>query len=146
MAEPVLKKGSTDSAVQDLQEALKILGHDPGPIDSVFGASTEHAVRSFQQSTGWLGGFLALRGSRLRVCSSNEQQTFLEGKDRQCLTQIGIRLPYCIREDGYPSATRETAMLLVRDGLCPLRPYLRGHAPIAGRKLNQSPVDHTLRP
>ena len=54
MAEPVLKKGSTDPAVQDLQEALKILGHDPGPIDSVFGASTEHAVRSFQQSTGWL--------------------------------------------------------------------------------------------
>jgi peptidoglycan hydrolase-like protein with peptidoglycan-binding domain len=52
MAEPVLKKGSTDPAVQDLQEALKILGHDPGPIDSVFGASTERAVRSFQQSKG----------------------------------------------------------------------------------------------
>ena len=52
MAEPVLKKGSTDPAVQDLQEALKILGHDPGPIDSVFGASTERAVRSFQLSKG----------------------------------------------------------------------------------------------
>lgn len=52
MAEPVLKKGSTDPAVQDLQEALKILGHDPGPIDSVFRASTDRAVRSFQQSKG----------------------------------------------------------------------------------------------
>jgi peptidoglycan hydrolase-like protein with peptidoglycan-binding domain len=41
MAEPVLKKGSTDPAVRDLQDALKVLGHDPGPIDGVFGAKTE---------------------------------------------------------------------------------------------------------
>ena len=37
MAEPVLKKGSIDSAVRDLQGALKALGYDPGPIDGVFG-------------------------------------------------------------------------------------------------------------
>ena len=48
MAEPVLKKGSTDAAVRDLQAALKALGHDPGPIDGVFGAMTESAVRAFQ--------------------------------------------------------------------------------------------------
>jgi peptidoglycan hydrolase-like protein with peptidoglycan-binding domain len=52
MAEPVLKKGSNDPAVRDLQEALKVLGHDPGPTDGVFGASTERAVRSFQQAKG----------------------------------------------------------------------------------------------
>ena len=45
MAEPVLKKGSNDLAVRDLQEALKALGFDPGPIDGVFGASTESAVK-----------------------------------------------------------------------------------------------------
>jgi len=50
MAEPVLKRGSNDPAVRDLQQALKTLGHDPGAIDGVFGASTEGAVKAFQQA------------------------------------------------------------------------------------------------
>jgi peptidoglycan hydrolase-like protein with peptidoglycan-binding domain len=50
MAEPVLRKGSIDPAVRDLQEALKALGHDPGPVDGVFGATTEAAVKAFQQA------------------------------------------------------------------------------------------------
>ena len=50
MAEPVLKKGSNDPAVRDLQEALKALGHDPGPVDGIFGAKTESAVKKFQQA------------------------------------------------------------------------------------------------
>ena len=49
MAEPVLQKGSTDPAVRDLQQALKALGHDPGPVDGVFGVATESAVKAFQQ-------------------------------------------------------------------------------------------------
>ena len=52
MAEPVLKEGSTDPAVRDLQEALKALGQNPGPIDGVFGGQTEAAVRAFQQAKG----------------------------------------------------------------------------------------------
>ena len=52
MAEPVLRKGSTDPAVRDLQEALKTLGQNPGPIDGVFGAQTDTAVRAFQQAKG----------------------------------------------------------------------------------------------
>ena len=43
MAEPNLQKGSTDPAVRDLQEALKALGYSPGPIDGVFGATTDQA-------------------------------------------------------------------------------------------------------
>jgi peptidoglycan hydrolase-like protein with peptidoglycan-binding domain len=50
LAEPVLKKGSHDPAVGDLQQALKALGYDPGPVDGVFGAQTESAVRAFQQA------------------------------------------------------------------------------------------------
>jgi peptidoglycan hydrolase-like protein with peptidoglycan-binding domain len=50
MAEPVLKKGSTDPAVKDLQEALKALGFDPGPVDGIFGPQTENAVKQFQQA------------------------------------------------------------------------------------------------
>ncbi|HEY5819184.1 MAG TPA: peptidoglycan-binding protein [Mesorhizobium sp.] len=49
MAEPVFKKGSNDPAVKDLQEALKALGYDAGPVDGVFGATTESAVKKFQQ-------------------------------------------------------------------------------------------------
>jgi peptidoglycan hydrolase-like protein with peptidoglycan-binding domain len=49
MAEPVLKKGSNDPAVRDLQEVLKVLGFDPVPVDGVFGALTESAVKKFQQ-------------------------------------------------------------------------------------------------
>ena len=50
MAEPNLQKGSTDPAVRELQEALKALGYNPGPIDGVFGATTEAAVKAFQQA------------------------------------------------------------------------------------------------
>jgi peptidoglycan hydrolase-like protein with peptidoglycan-binding domain len=52
MAEPVLKKGSNKPAVRDLQEAMKALGHDPGPINGVFGEATEAAVKAFQQEKG----------------------------------------------------------------------------------------------
>jgi peptidoglycan hydrolase-like protein with peptidoglycan-binding domain len=48
MGEPVLRKGSTDAAVWDLQQALKARGHDPGPIDGVFGDATKLAVKAFQ--------------------------------------------------------------------------------------------------
>jgi len=50
MAEPVLKLGSNDPAVRDLQDALRTLGFDPGPVEGVFGAKTESAVKAFQQS------------------------------------------------------------------------------------------------
>jgi peptidoglycan hydrolase-like protein with peptidoglycan-binding domain len=36
--------------VRDLQAALKALGYNPGPIDGVFGATTEAAVKAFQQA------------------------------------------------------------------------------------------------
>jgi peptidoglycan hydrolase-like protein with peptidoglycan-binding domain len=50
MAEPVLKQGSTGPEVRDLQQALKALGFDPGPVDGVFGARTQGAVKAFQQA------------------------------------------------------------------------------------------------
>jgi peptidoglycan hydrolase-like protein with peptidoglycan-binding domain len=43
------QKGATDPAVRDLQEAMKALRHDPGPLDGVFGDTTESAVKAFQQ-------------------------------------------------------------------------------------------------
>ena len=52
MAESELRKGSTDPAVRDLQEALEALGYDPGPIDGTFGTTTEAAVKAFQYAKG----------------------------------------------------------------------------------------------
>jgi peptidoglycan hydrolase-like protein with peptidoglycan-binding domain len=52
MAEPVLRRGSSGLAVRQLQEALKALHHDPGPIDGQFGARTEAAVKAFQHEAG----------------------------------------------------------------------------------------------
>lgn len=52
MARPVLRKGDRGQAVKELQEALKSLGYDPGPIDGVFGPRTEAAVKAFQRAAG----------------------------------------------------------------------------------------------
>ena len=52
MAEPLLKRGASGTAVRQLQAALKEAGHDPGPIDGQFGPATEAAVRAFQQEKG----------------------------------------------------------------------------------------------
>jgi peptidoglycan hydrolase-like protein with peptidoglycan-binding domain len=52
MAEPLLKRGSSGTAVRQLQQALKEAGHHPGPIDGEFGPATEAAVRAFQQGKG----------------------------------------------------------------------------------------------
>ncbi len=39
----------TGVSVEDIQKALKNLGYEVGPIDGIFGARTESAVRAFQQ-------------------------------------------------------------------------------------------------
>jgi len=52
MAEPNLQKGATGDAVRELQIALQETGNNPGPIDGVFGAQTEAAVKAFQQARG----------------------------------------------------------------------------------------------
>lgn len=48
----ILKRGSRGSDVRDLQNRLKNLGYDPGPIDGIFGPKTEAAVKKFQQDNG----------------------------------------------------------------------------------------------
>lgn len=54
---PLLRKGSTGSVVESMQRGLLIYGGagsptDPGPVDGIFGPSTEHAVRSYQGKHG----------------------------------------------------------------------------------------------
>jgi peptidoglycan hydrolase-like protein with peptidoglycan-binding domain len=38
--------------VEELQHALAAAGHDPGPIDGIFGSLTSHAVKAFQRRHG----------------------------------------------------------------------------------------------
>lgn len=47
-----LRVGSTGSKVRELQQRLKDLGFNPGPIDGVFGNGTSQAVISFQKYHG----------------------------------------------------------------------------------------------
>lgn len=51
---PLLKKGSSGNEVLYLQQSLAKLDYNPGPIDGIFGAKTEHAVRSYQKVKGLL--------------------------------------------------------------------------------------------
>ncbi len=52
----IIKKNSWGERVTDLQRRLKLLGYNLGikDIDGIFGASTEDAVRKFQQDRGLL--------------------------------------------------------------------------------------------
>jgi flagellum-specific peptidoglycan hydrolase FlgJ len=45
---PTLRLGAHGTAVKTLQAELKAAGYDCGPVDGVFGAQTEKAVRSLQ--------------------------------------------------------------------------------------------------
>lgn len=49
-AKPKGDSGMTSERVRAIQEALKSKGHDPGPIDGVFGPQTEAALKSFQKA------------------------------------------------------------------------------------------------
>src|SRR4051794_9251695 len=49
---PTLKRGSSGSDVQALQQRLSDLGFDPNGIDGNFGPGTDKAVRAFQQAKG----------------------------------------------------------------------------------------------
>ena len=52
MAEPLLRPVASGDAVHELQQALKGLGYDPGPVDGQFGPGTEAAVKAFQKAQG----------------------------------------------------------------------------------------------
>ena len=49
---PTLRHGARGWRVKRLQRLLQQHGCDPGPIDGVFGARTEAAVREFQRRSG----------------------------------------------------------------------------------------------
>ncbi|MEB3337937.1 MAG: peptidoglycan-binding protein [Leptolyngbyaceae bacterium] len=48
----VISPGTRGAAVTSLQLNLKNAGYDPGPIDGIYGGTTEYAVRRFQQDRG----------------------------------------------------------------------------------------------
>ena len=77
MTEPVLKIGSTDPAVRDLQAALKALALDPGPVDGVFGARTESAVRAFQQRQGIAVDGIVGRVSWINIDEADQSEPVL---------------------------------------------------------------------
>ena len=47
-SQPMLRRGSSGSAVKTLQAQLQTLEFNPGPIDGIFGSGTDAAVRAFK--------------------------------------------------------------------------------------------------
>jgi len=45
------KQGHGDANVTWIQQSLKTLGYDPGPVDGIMGAKTIAAIKKFQQNT-----------------------------------------------------------------------------------------------
>lgn len=43
---------STENLVRDIQQGLKSLGYDPGPVDGLFGNKTRSAIEAFQRDAG----------------------------------------------------------------------------------------------
>jgi peptidoglycan hydrolase-like protein with peptidoglycan-binding domain len=48
----IIRPGYTGSDVRSVQELLELAGHDPGPIDGVYGPKTQAAVSDFQRAQG----------------------------------------------------------------------------------------------
>lgn len=48
----ILRPGARGDDVAQLQEVLRLAGHDPGSVDGVFGPMTEAAIESFQADVG----------------------------------------------------------------------------------------------
>lgn len=48
----ILRPGARGDDVAQLQEVLRIAGHDPGSVDGVFGPLTQAAIESFQAKAG----------------------------------------------------------------------------------------------
>ena len=58
---PVLCETNMDgTTIRGIQQALKRHGHDPGPIDGIYGSQTQAAVNSFQKAKGLATGGLTL--------------------------------------------------------------------------------------
>ncbi|RAQ40448.1 peptidoglycan-binding protein [Arthrospira sp. O9.13F] len=52
IAETLIKQGDRGSKVRTLQTRLEFTGHDPGPVDGIFGPKTLSAVSDFQLAMG----------------------------------------------------------------------------------------------
>ena len=52
LSEATLRRGNRGDEVKVLQQQLKDLGFDPGPVDGIFGGGTETALKAFQRRAG----------------------------------------------------------------------------------------------
>ena len=83
-----LKRGDRGTAVWDLQQQLKRAGFDPGPIDGVFGAKTEAAVRAAQKAHGLVVDGIAgpKTYAALKAAFSAPKEPVPDGKHYRVLT------------------------------------------------------------
>ncbi len=63
--------GEESVYVQILEQRLDDLGHDPGPIDGMFDAATDSAVRSFQTANGLVADGAVGRNTKAKLWESD---------------------------------------------------------------------------
>src|SRR5690606_2055053 len=83
-----LRRGDKGTAVWDLQQQLKRAGFDPGPIDGVFGAKTEAAVKAAQKAYGLVVDGIAgpKTYQALQAKSAAPKQQTSDGKKYRVMT------------------------------------------------------------
>ena len=72
----LFKVGSRGEKVKEIQEALSLLGFDPGAPDGIFGSKTEEAVEDFQQSIKILVDGIAGTGTIIELNKSLKKGGF----------------------------------------------------------------------
>ncbi|WP_159552294.1 N-acetylmuramoyl-L-alanine amidase [Citricoccus sp. K5] len=98
---PTVRLGDEGEAVRRVQVTLKVIGHDPGAADGVFGPATEKALRAYQSSLGtgvdgiagprtW--GALATHHAAGSTVSSGDSGTEVEYLQRGLKASSGVDL------------------------------------------------------
>jgi peptidoglycan hydrolase-like protein with peptidoglycan-binding domain len=83
----ILTTNSAKHKIYWLQEALKALGYDPGPIDGILGPKTTQATRNYQSANGLVADGIAgpktIASLKSRLAQRTMQSTQLTAKQQQ---------------------------------------------------------------
>ncbi|MDX1691302.1 MAG: peptidoglycan-binding protein [Acidimicrobiia bacterium] len=108
--DPTLRPGDRGDGVRRLQQDLTAAGHDPGPIDGVYGPGTIAAVRGFQRAAGLVVDGKAGRNTLARLAEAVDEADDPLPVDRPMLRRgdrgdaVGV-VQTLLNEAGFPAGS-----------------------------------------